>query len=274
MGRLINISSLSASTSAAARLTETPEDLINILKMLSPEKLEVIKSQLFNTSKEEAKNDNRSAATNELKNIDEKAEDEAAKNICTKELVEQMDTLEFEGPIEKTEELKSIKKENDEKMEVDDNESLKTAENDETLTKIVVEPVSKAMITDDNDDDCVILLDTDDENENAATNQKLSKKPSEVHQSQLDSTSGVLDVSPQNHPLPQKSVDENQREPEKVTSSKHRECVNNDCARESREFLECPQFVINFFGVTRKLHKAQYVCANCNDKAIIKFEVS
>ncbi|CAO1326729.1 unnamed protein product [Diamesa serratosioi] len=52
------------------------------------------------------------------------------------------------------------------------------------------------------------------------------------------------------------------------------ECVNNECPKDyNSTYAIAPQFILNFFSVSSKSNKQQFVCTKCCNKAIKKFEL-
>jgi hypothetical protein len=166
--------------------SESPNDLIDMLKKLSPEKLEEIKAKIF-------ENDQRKK-------------------------------LEFE------------EKKSEEKMEVDE-----------------APPAVEAPKT--SSDDCVILLDSDEEDSPPKPAEETPKEPEkekEVATASKRKSDEVLET--------------------KAKQPKNKECVNPDCPRESKEFSESPLFVLSFYFATKKPNKTQFVCSSCYEKALTKYE--
>lgn len=199
----------------------TPEKIIDLLKKLSPEKLQVIKSQVFN----------KNFAASELK---EAPNDE-----------DKIKTSIGEDPPKET------------KQEP-------TQENSNEAAKAKAVP----------DDDCVILIDSDDEPETA--NDKIEPtKPEEPKQSVLlpldNENAGRVNFLGASN---KRKCDESKENPIKKILKKTKECVNPDCSRESEDFLEAHLFLLNFYRKERKMNKPQYVCSMCYDKAMDMYEVS
>lgn len=234
-----------------------------MLKMLSPEKLEVIKSQLFNTSKETEKSVENPATSDEKS---EEQMDTTEADVSTKQTKPEEAVIETEAA--KTSENQQDKKD-DEEMDVDDNEVAKIPEKDKTPPNVEAEDVAMATAIENKDDDCVILLDSDEEAED-----RLKDEIADVQPKVFESNIEHLETTPQ-PPLQQESLEKLvEQKPGKVISAKNFECVNNDCPRDSKDFIESPQFVLHFYGASKKSGRVEYVCSSCQEKALIKFEVS
>lgn len=52
-----------------------------------------------------------------------------------------------------------------------------------------------------------------------------------------------------------------------------KECVNYECQRVAKKFFKAPLFTLNFYKIQRKTNKTQFVCNDCYDNAVKKYEV-
>lgn len=193
-----------------------------MLKQLTPEKLEAIKTQIFSSANESS--------------TDKKNE----------ESHEAMDT-------ENSERVIGIKQE---KL---DNPKLQ-------IKEAVSMPVRvDAKISESQDDDCIYVSDSDEENASATVKAAITKpdKPAEEFApSDLSSDSTTANTK--------RKFDEKIGKHKSVKRTK--ECINPECPEESTDFIECHLFILNFFFVAKKPNRVQYVCSTCFDKAILKYE--
>lgn len=232
--RLNNFTFLDAESSV------TPEKIIDLLKKLSPAKLQDIKTQMFNKTSFFA--DEKSVEAEKTPdNVSVKMElDEASTSVSTEALPEEKD----QEPKEKEE------------------ESVKDQSDQQTASP---------------DDDCIILIDSDDEPE-AENNKPEAVNPEEPKQSVLKPVDN--DNDRQSKALPATTItskrksDESKENQNQKVLKKTKECVNPDCSHDSEDFFESPMFILNFYYTARKWNKTQYVCSNCYEKAVDKYEVS
>lgn len=137
----------------------------------------------------------------------------------------------------------------------------------------------------DSDEDCVILLDSDDDAEAPIVQKQAPAEADPVPVSpqadvpQADISpllcgESIADVASKNGAIPKRRIDEDKDNTTKKVFKKTKECVNPDCSGGSEEFMECPTYALRFYYATKKVNKIQYICDLCHDKALIKFEVS
>lgn len=141
----------------------------------------------------------------------------------------------------------------------------------ETPSVEIVPVVTQSPAAENND---VIMLDDDDDD-----GQIVSKEKPLVEQPAPIAAPPTLPLPPP--PLPQtppplslpKAV------PSKVpaaatttTAATTRECVNFACGQKSTEFFRASNMILSHFKATKKITKWQYVCADCNEEAIVRYE--
>lgn len=221
------------------------------MNKLSPEKLQVIKSQVFN------KNPIVTEKSTEFKDLPH-ADKSDKMDVDESPNVETVNLKNREPPENKSNEVTKLMTK--ETVNVKNQEPPQINSNGRT----------KAMI-----EDCVILLDSDDEPDMANCHvepimaiESISSilKPLENDNSKRPDTSKGA--------IPKRKSDESKENQNQKVLKKSSECVNTDCPRDSDEFLEAHLFVLNFYYSGRKLNKFQYVCSTCFDKAVKKYEVS
>lgn len=207
---------------------ETPDDIIKLLKNLSPEKLEAIKSKMFMTSKD---------------SVEEKSVSELASVKASVDSVAETDS--------KMQSLNIVKP---------STPPLDAKNHPETVSG--------------DKEDCVILLDSDDDLENSL---KLSDEQHDSINVQVpseeESVKTETEVQAASIFITKRGSEENPHR-EKTAKLIKRECVNPNCPAESQCFIVSPQLILNFYYVPKKSGVVQYVCSSCNDKAILKYEVS
>lgn len=197
---------LSSGNNHSLEKNDTSEDIINLLKTLSPEKLKVIKSKIFNDSSKVNENEERFEVDGEL----------------------------LEGT----------------------KESIPSAE-----------PGPETKMKDEND---IILIDSDDEEHSKNEDVKI---PETLADEQDNSDLHVDGVAQESTPEP---ISEPEKKATAKSSIKKKECINPECTKvvNDNEYIDCPRFTLNFYFITKKANKAQYVCSSCHEKALEKYEVS
>lgn len=148
------------------------------------------------------------------------------------------------------------------------------------------EVVGKAPQKEDSDEDCVILLDSDDDSEApnvqkqapveavpAAVTLQADIPQAEIPQALLCAES-LADIASKDGTIPKRKSNEDKENMAKKVFKKSKECANPECPGGSEEFLECPNYASRFYYALKKVNKIQHICSPCHDKALIKFEVS
>lgn len=210
--------------------SETPEDIIKLLKNLSPEKLQAIKSKVFMNVKD---------------SVNEKA------------------------PLPSAEV----------QMEVDAVAEPATATTFEESTSPspVIEAINKPDKIVDESEDCVILLDSDDDDapEAASLLPKVSDTKPDDQSCVVSSSDKCAKTEDEaQSTLPSQPEQKSDEMLTKLNKMNKKECINPNCLRDSPCYDVSTQFVLNFYYVSKKPSSVQYVCGSCNDKAILKYEVS
>ena len=207
------------------------------MKKLSPAKLQDIKIQMFNKSSFSA----------EVKTVDVEKKHRDDENSKIK--VEDASVSVLTSALPEEKEQGSIKKEQDQS-----NDAVKQTAN--------------------TDDDCIILIDSDDEPE-AENNKTEAIKPEELKQSVLKPIDNDKDNQPNTFSTfnSKRKSDETKENQNQKVLKKTKECVNPDCSHDSDIFYESPMFALSFYCTTRKWNKTQYVCSKCFEKAVDKYEV-
>lgn len=180
-----------------------------MLKLLTPEKIEIIKSQIL-TSYQDVKE----STTSEIKTESHKAVD-----------------MEIDETISGTKEESVVKAEIAKKEETQDN-------------------------------DCIILLDSDEEDTPAS---KVCETKKEKNDIQSETLKKLLIGN-------SKRKSDEDKENEKKLIKRSKECVNPECLGGNSNFVECDRFILNFFFVVKKENRIQYVCSICHEQAITKYE--
>lgn len=165
------------------------------------------------------------------------------------------------------EKLKQIKKTLLDKMEVDSTPELPEA----VVTEASAPPPAAPTPLDKPEqpkeaaaDDVVILLDSDED------------EPPPPAKSETPPAPIVTFTMEKLEPLiVKKEIKEESDNKENLPKVKWtQECINTECKRESKSFQVCPRFVLNYYYVSAKPNKDQFICDGCFEEAVLKFEVS
>lgn len=137
----------------------------------------------------------------------------------------------------------------------------------------------------DSDEDCVILLDSDDDSEAPIVQKQATTEAvpvpatpqADIAQADISLLlcgESIADDASKNGAISKRRLNEDKQKTTKKVFKKTMECVNPDCLGGSEKFLECPLYALRFYYASKKVNKIQYICEPCHDKALIKFEVS
>lgn len=232
----------------------SPEKIIDLLNKLSPEKLQVIKLQVFNKTSTDAE-------APAIEASEPEKTDEVQVSAIEKPVEDPIPDA--EKPIQAHEAASSGETF---KMNVDEVLTTDPPEEQE-------DPLKPHNDEAEDSDDCVILSDTEDDKPTAIAAKPVIEPGQSILKS-ITNSNGRQDKIP----LPpvtnaKRKSGEIKEKPDQKIPKKSKECVNPDCPRGSDEYIDAPIFILNFYYTARKGNKAQFVCTTCYNKAVDKFEV-